>query len=275
MIKKIIIAAAAVVMASLSAAASALAADPCGTVQEAAGGFGAEREGAYTALSVGDGVYQFDIIKTDATGSGTIRFVDDTVLGIRNSSEISVKEIVSEEGRARFNVGIVEGTVRMVTGSIVRRNNRGVKVTTPGTTIGIRGTDIEISHIDSVTEVNVIETASTVSVTHSATGISVTGSTGLSVAMDLAGTASTINGMAVDLTSASSIAAAVSQTTGVEISTSTGETIGSNSAGSSGSGPDASSSVDDSGIDVSSESTEAPQQAADSDCGSEISAPGR
>ena len=166
-----------------------LAAESKGKVEESTPGFWVMREDKRVDLNRGDDIYEFDIVMTDATGAGTIRFVDDTVLEVRNSTELDVKEVVFTEERNRFNVGVMEGTARVITGAIVRQNPRGFKVTTPKSTIGIRGTDFSTGY-NSTTEtstLDVTETENSVTYTDRVTGFSVTVGMGVSVTCDAFG----------------------------------------------------------------------------------------
>jgi hypothetical protein len=125
-------------------AALALAAEPKGQVEAAAPGFFAQRDGSMTPLGVGDDIYEFDILETGPAGSALIRFLDGSTLELRSGSRLDVKEVVFSGDRNRFNVGLTHGAARIVTGAIVRANPRGFKITTPKTTIGIRGTTLVV-----------------------------------------------------------------------------------------------------------------------------------
>lgn len=227
---------------------TAVAAESKGKVETSEPGFWATREGNRVDLSIGDDIYEFDILKTDDKGGGTIRFLDDTVLEIRNSSEIDVKEVVFTEERNRFNVGVVEGTARVITGAIVRQNPRGFKVTTPKSTIGIRGTDLEAGHVaeTDTSTVSVNETDGTVTVTDKATGISVTGKTGMSVECDGKGGVS-INGKSYDFNDPAQVGQAAKDLAGVAgVTDADGSKVddGTTDSGSSGSDTDSDSDTD-------------------------------
>ncbi|MDR1943190.1 MAG: FecR domain-containing protein, partial [Synergistaceae bacterium] len=68
--------------------------------------------------------------------------------------------------RKRFNVGVMHGAARIITGVIVKQNPNGFKVTTPKSTIGIRGTIITISVSERVETVTVNELSEGSRVTH-------------------------------------------------------------------------------------------------------------
>jgi hypothetical protein len=159
-------------------AGAAFAADSKGTVEAAAGDFWAVRDGNRAELGVGANVFEFDILETGSSGSATVRFIDDSVIELRAGTSVSVKDVVFSEDRNRFNVGITGGVARVITGAIVRRNPRGFKMTTPKSTIGIRGTIMLIS-VNRATgaesyAVESMDPGHSVSVTNSATKEEVT-----------------------------------------------------------------------------------------------------
>lgn len=265
--KKMILA----LLAIAAFAGSALAADSCGVVERAEGSFGTARDGAFVALARGDEIFEFDVIKTEAGGSGTIRFTDDTTLEIRESSQIEIKEVVSTESRNRFNVGVIEGAARVITGEIVRRNPKGFRVTTPKATVGIRGTTLEVGY-DPATEKTTLEveqTETSVSFTDRATGVSFTGGAGLSITLESDGRA-TINGVSVSTADAASMIVAADQLAshGVVANDATGAEIGSSQQ--NGSDGD-----DFGGDDMGSAGVENTGPSGDGGCGDSISSPGR
>lgn len=231
--------AAMVVLALLIASVSVCeAADPVGTVDSVTPGFWAMRDGLRSDLEKGSAVYELDIVATDENGAGTIVFVDGTTLDLRASSEINIMEVASTEQRARFNVGVVEGAARVVTGAIVKRNPRGFKMTTPGATIGIRGTDLSVGY-STETQMSTMSVASTensVTMSDRETGFSVSCAAGVSVGMDSEGNIS-VNDVAFNVNDAASMSAAADSLSGVaSISDAEGNTVGGTSDGSDGDG---------------------------------------
>jgi hypothetical protein len=140
-----------------SAVSCAFAADAKGRVEAVVPGLFAVREGKSIPIDVDAEIYEFDVLETDATGSGLIRFVDDSTLELQGNSRLDVKEVVFSEERDRFNVGLVHGAARVITGAIVKRNPRAFKVTTPKTTIGVRGTTLYIEVTEEYERVTVEE----------------------------------------------------------------------------------------------------------------------
>lgn len=251
---KIIASVVMMIAALICAGSISFAADghqPCGEVKAADGDTTAQREGASVALSVGSPIYEFDIIKTGANSSGTLLFSDGTEMEMRESSEISIYEVVSTEARSRFNVGIAEGAARVVTGAVVRRNQKGFKVTTPGGTIGIRGTTFDVGYDVSkaTTSLWVISTQNEVSYTDKLTGVTVTGGEGFMLTCNDGGNA-TINGIECDLSNVDSIESVGKALDGeASFTGKTGEAIGAGPQGESSSQSSADSSSQGQGGD--------------------------
>ena len=203
------------------------AAEPRGSVERAEPGFWAVRDGSRVDLAEGAAIYEFDILETDGSGAATLRFDDDSTLEMQGDTRIDIMEVVFSENRNRFNVGVVEGTARVVTGAIVRRNPRGYKITTPHSTIGIRGTTLIVTAAEkeTTTFVESLSGAHTVEVRNRSTGDSVEvgrDNTTIGNTADL----TMVDGLAV--TVAGRVRAGISPAAlkGVSVTTATGVVIG-------------------------------------------------
>jgi hypothetical protein len=144
----------------------AFASDASGRVIRAEGGVYAIRDSARLNLAVDSDVFEFDILETGESGSATVRFADDSLLELGKNTRINVKEAAFSGDRQRFNVGITNGTARVVTGALVKRKPGGVKVTTPKSTIGIRGTTLAFEVTANYEKVTVVELSEGSVVTH-------------------------------------------------------------------------------------------------------------
>jgi hypothetical protein len=194
--------------------------DSKGVVEAFQDSFWATREEKRIDLAVSSDVYEFDILRTDASGSGTIRFEDDSILEVGNNSEIDVKEVVFSDEQNRFDVGVIQGAARVITGAIVKRNPEGFKVTTPRSTIGIRGTDLLVS-LDLATGVetvmvNDISESHSVSVADKVLGtIANITQRGISYSVDPATNSISINGRSLIELGASLIGVSVTTLDGI------------------------------------------------------------
>lgn len=136
------------IVAALSSGAEA-AAFPAGKVESVSGGLWVTRDNRVKNLDSNDDIYDYDIIRTDEGGAAEVRFADGSLLKMNGGASVNVMEVVFSEGRNRFNVGITRGIARVITGEIARLNPSGFKISTPKTTLGIRGTTLlfEVSEV--------------------------------------------------------------------------------------------------------------------------------
>lgn len=126
------------------AAESSQVSDPIGEVVHIMGFVTAEMEGKETRkLELKSPVFIHEIIVTGRTGNVEIRFKDDTIYSQGTESTLSLDDYVFSENpsasKLLFTMG--EGTFRFVTGQIVKQNPDAFALTTPMTSIGIRGTE--------------------------------------------------------------------------------------------------------------------------------------
>jgi len=93
-----------------------------------------------SALKVSDAIYKKDVLQTGANSSLGVTFDDETTLSLTANARIVVNQFVYEEGgngnTALFN--IARGTVAFVTSQVAKTGD--MKISTPTTTLGIRGT---------------------------------------------------------------------------------------------------------------------------------------
>ena len=105
-----------------------------------------DASGALRTLSRGDAVAEGETIATGANSFVRLRFSDGSSLHLRAGSRFAIEGYAHDEAgeaeRSEFN--LLRGGFRAVTGAIGRERPEGVKVTTPVSTIGIRGTDYQV-----------------------------------------------------------------------------------------------------------------------------------
>jgi len=129
---------------ALAAAAGLAAAADVGRVVLAAGETTALRQGQAVRLSLGTMVQDADTLRTGAGSNLQVRFEDDSYVSMRENSELRVQEFRfsgQADGTERALFDLVKGGMRAITGLIGRVNHDNYRMTTPTSTIGIRGTD--------------------------------------------------------------------------------------------------------------------------------------
>jgi len=134
--------------------AAALLVCATGAWAQAAGRFAAvqgavqltDRDGRARPAAIGEALNEGDTIATGRAAIAIVRFADGGVISMRPDSQLRVGRFSyrgENDAAATFLLDLVRGGFRSVTGAIARLNRPGYQVTTPTSTIGIRGTDHE------------------------------------------------------------------------------------------------------------------------------------
>ena len=108
-------------------------------------------DGKVRQLKKGDWIYAGDRIKSGPEGSAQLIFKDRSRLAVRVNTEFTVDTFSFDKKNTKTSksqISLVTGALRAVTGLIGSDNKNNVSIKTPITTIGIRGTDHEIIHIN-------------------------------------------------------------------------------------------------------------------------------
>lgn len=118
---------------------------PVGTVEDVAGQVEAQVQGqASRTLGKGARVYVKDVVvtKTDKD-KARIKFLDDSVLEVGPASAVSLEDFAYDEAdaaKSRQNLKLGKGVFRYVTGKVVAQNPENLRMESPLSVIGIRGT---------------------------------------------------------------------------------------------------------------------------------------
>jgi Ca2+-binding RTX toxin-like protein len=117
-----------------------------GAVVTASGRVSAENESGVRELEAGSPVFGNDVLKTGADSRLEIKFADDTTLAQGPESSLSIDEYVynGDPSASEMLLDMAKGTFRMVTGKIADENPEGVHLSSPLSTIGIRGTGVDM-----------------------------------------------------------------------------------------------------------------------------------
>lgn len=116
---------------------------PIGTVTALTGTVTAtNEEGTVRTLNQGDSIHQDDVIITKSDSKVELGFEDGTIFSQGENSEILLDVYVYDPatGSAELLFNLAEGSLRAVSGDIVKMNPEGFNVETPLSTVGIRGT---------------------------------------------------------------------------------------------------------------------------------------
>lgn len=128
--------------------APAVAATPSdgreGTFKTVRGDVTVVRDNARLAAIVGGGLDTSDRILTGPDSAAAVTLKDGTVLSVGPDSVVDLSQFQFNSTTQNGNllVNLLRGTLRMTTGLIAKVRPEQVKVTTPTTVIGVRGTDL-------------------------------------------------------------------------------------------------------------------------------------
>jgi hypothetical protein len=99
-----------------------------------------------------------DTISTNATGRARILFNDDSTVDLGANTSLDMRDFADSGAKSVFNVHLLQGVARVITGKIVEQNPGGFAMSTPEVAIGIRGTIISVRTGNGVTTVYVENT---------------------------------------------------------------------------------------------------------------------
>ena len=102
--------------------------------------------GVAHAIKKGEAVNEGDTLISSPTASAQIRMEDGGMVAMRPNTKLKIDRFVfdgQEDGTERSFFSVFKGGFRAITGQIGKKNKINYHITTPATTIGIRGTDHE------------------------------------------------------------------------------------------------------------------------------------
>jgi len=118
---------------------------PIGQVNEAEGQVTVTHpDGTQETLLTGGQVYQGDVLQTATGASVSVIFVDDTVFSLAEDGRMVLDEMVYDASAQTgvFKAEVVQGVFSFVSGQVAKTSPDGMVVSTPTTTIGIRGSTV-------------------------------------------------------------------------------------------------------------------------------------
>jgi hypothetical protein len=139
-----------------AAAVPAAHAGAIGTTTEVARNATADASGAKRELELGSGVAARETIVTDKVGKAAFRFIDHTELSVGPNSSIRLDDFVFSQSSdtSSFVIRATRGIFRFATG---RGDHEGYRIHTPVSTLGVRGTQFDVSIKGNEVRVSVID----------------------------------------------------------------------------------------------------------------------
>jgi hypothetical protein len=124
-------------------AVSQAASERSGVFKNLQGEVSVIRAGKSLPAASGGGLMEGDRVVTGAKGAASLILKDGTVLTVGPNSSVDLTHYIydttSQNGSVLVN--LIQGTVRMVTGIMGKTNPELIKITTPTSVVGVRGTD--------------------------------------------------------------------------------------------------------------------------------------
>ena len=129
----------------LGFATAGLAAD-AGEIKTATGTVHLERGGKKLPVKVGMPVQQSDTVVTGADGSAGITFTDNSLLSVGPNSVLAIDKYAFDTTThvGQFDTNLKKGTLAVISGKIVKQSPEAMRVRTPSSIMGVRGTEFVV-----------------------------------------------------------------------------------------------------------------------------------
>jgi len=134
-----------IALAALAFAGACWAGD-VGQVKTAKGAVHLEREGQRLPAAVGMAVRQSDTLVTGADGSVGVTFTDNSLLSAGPNSVLAIERYAfdSTSHAGQFDASLKKGTLAVVSGKMVRQSPEAMRIRTPASILGVRGTEFAV-----------------------------------------------------------------------------------------------------------------------------------
>lgn len=130
----------------LLAFAAAAVAQDAGEIKNVTGTASIERGGARLPAKVGMTVRQSDVLVTGADGALGVTMSDNTLLSIGPGSTLAIERYAfdSTTHRGQFDSSLRKGTLAVISGKMVKQSPEAMRVRTPSSIMGVRGTEFVV-----------------------------------------------------------------------------------------------------------------------------------
>jgi len=117
-----------------------------GSISELKGVASVNRSGESLTAAIDLGVESYDDVRT-ANSRVALTFIDDSVVRLTEHSKLILDEVIFDPNPSKSKIGLTfaSGTARFITGKIGGINKENIKINTPTSQIGIRGTDFTVT----------------------------------------------------------------------------------------------------------------------------------
>ena len=121
-------------------------ANDVGQVKTSKGAVHLERGGQRLAATPGTAVRQGDAIVTGVDGAAGVTFTDNSLLSVGPNSSLAIDRYAfdSTTHAGQFDTSLRKGTLAVVSGKIVKQSPEAMRVRTPASIMGVRGTEFVV-----------------------------------------------------------------------------------------------------------------------------------
>lgn len=129
---------------------AALAADDAGHIKVVNGPVTLERGGQNMPAVPGARVQSSDTLRTGAGASVGVTMMDNTLVSAGPNSVLVIERYAfnSTTHQGQFDAGLRRGTLSVVSGKLAKQSPDAVRVITPTTVLGARGTEFHVQVVD-------------------------------------------------------------------------------------------------------------------------------
>ncbi len=137
----------AMLLAAGTAFATAANAADIGQIKVAKGKVSIERNGQSLPGDVGARLQPADVLKTGADGSVGVTMSDNSLLSVGPNSVLALDkyEFDSTTSQGQFDASLQKGSLAVISGRIAKQSPDAMKVRTPSSILGVRGTEFVVS----------------------------------------------------------------------------------------------------------------------------------
>jgi hypothetical protein len=135
----------AIAVAGVAFAVAAYAND-VGQIKTVRGAVHVERDGQRLAAAPGMNVRQSDTLVTGADGAVGVTFLDNSLLSAGPGSVLEIERYSFDSTThiGQFDASLKKGTLAVVSGKIVKQSPGAMRVRTPSSVMGVRGTEFVV-----------------------------------------------------------------------------------------------------------------------------------
>ena len=134
----------------LSAFAGTALANDIGQVKVTKGIVHVERGTERIPAVVGMGIQESDKLVTGADGTVGVTFADNSLLSVGPNSTLSVDKFSfnASTHEGQFDASLQKGTLAVISGKMVKQSPEAMKIRTPASILGVRGTEFVVKVAD-------------------------------------------------------------------------------------------------------------------------------